>query len=238
MRATKFEFERRFWIISAFFFLGYFLFQTDVGAITAVRHLLAPGILPGTPQAATFNRIMIGIGALLVFLAAALRTWGAAYLRTDVVHDRGQHSEALVADGPFRYVRNPLYFANLPMAVGLGLLASRGGWIFIIATNWFFVYRLIFREEAALRETQGEFYRAYCRAVPRFWPALTPRVPSAGRVPRWGQAFAGETFIWLFGLAELCLALTLDLRLMGVVFAIAFIAHFIVMARVRRANAA
>ncbi|MGH7939350.1 MAG: hypothetical protein ACRD5Z_01245, partial [Bryobacteraceae bacterium] len=60
----------------------------------------------------------------------------------------------------------------------------------------------------------------------------------AGRVPRWGQAFAGETFIWLFGLAELCLALTLNLRLMGIVFVIAFIAHFIVMARVRRANAA
>jgi protein-S-isoprenylcysteine O-methyltransferase Ste14 len=72
-----------------------------------IRHLITPSITRGTPEAETFARIAIGTGALLVFLAAMIRTWGAAYLRTDVVHDTAQHSKALVADGPFRYVRNP-----------------------------------------------------------------------------------------------------------------------------------
>jgi protein-S-isoprenylcysteine O-methyltransferase Ste14 len=53
-------------------------------------------------------------------------------------HDTAQHSEALVADGPFRYTRNPLYLANLPMAAGIGVLASRSGFIFLVLANWFF----------------------------------------------------------------------------------------------------
>src|SRR5205814_333860 len=97
-----------------------------------------------------------GTGALFVFLSAALRTWGTAYLRTEVVHDHAQHSEALVADGPFRYTRNPLYLANLPMATGVGVLASRSGFVFLLLANWIFVYRLIFREEESLLKTQGD----------------------------------------------------------------------------------
>src|SRR6201987_3972866 len=127
---------------------------------------------PGSVDADRFARAAIAIGALLVFLSAALRTWGAAYLQTSVVHDTAQHSEALVADGPFRYVRNPLYLANLPMAAGIGVLASRAGFIFLVLANWIFVYRLIVREEKALQQSQGESYRAYCETVLRFWPSL------------------------------------------------------------------
>ena len=235
VRATKFEFERRFWIIFAIYAAGFSLSNVDhVRAITGLRHLIAPSLPPDSAQAITFARLVIAAGALLVFLAAALRTWAAAYLRTEVVHDTAQHSEALVADGPFRYVRNPLYFANLPMAAGIGVLASRAGWLFLMGVSWLFVYRLIFREEEALRQSQGESFLAYCRAVPRFWPSLTPRLPSGNRAPRWGQAFAGESFVWLFGIAELCLALTLNSRLAIVVFFLGFVAHFPAVPLVRK----
>ena len=181
VRATRFEFEKRFWIICTIFFVGFFLSVFDqVSFIAALRHLIAPSVIPGSAKAEGFARIVILFGSLLVFLAAALRTWGAAYLRTEVVHDTAQHSEALVADGPFRYTRNPLYLANLPMAAGIGVLASRSGFIFLVLANWIFVYRLISREEESLLKTQGESYRAYCRAVPRFWPALKPRGVVAG----------------------------------------------------------
>jgi hypothetical protein len=170
---------------------------------------------------------MFGGGALLVFLAALLRTWATAYLRTEVVHDMSQHSEALVADGPYRYVRNPLYLANLPLIAGVGVLASRLGFFFMVFGMWLFVYRLILREEAGLLQTQGDSYRAYLKAVPRMWPALTPRVPAAGGQPRWGQAIAGEIFIWLFGVAVLCFAITLDFKLMCIVFASSFVVYFV-----------
>jgi protein-S-isoprenylcysteine O-methyltransferase Ste14 len=235
VRATRFEFEKRFWIITAIYCTGFLLSAFDpVAFIVAVRHLIAPSIVPGGPLAITFTRIVIVAGALLVFLGAGLRTWAAAYLRTEVVHDTAQHSEALVAEGPFRYTRNPLYLANLPVAAGIGVLASRSGFIFLVLVNWIFVYRLIFREEESLRKTQGESYRAYCRAVPRFWPAPKPRVPSGNLRPDWGQAFAGESFVWLFGLAELLIAATLNPRIGLVAFLLGFVAHFLITRQVQK----
>ena len=177
---------------------------------------------------------MIAIGALLVFLSAALRTWGAAYLRTEIVHDTAQHSDALVADGPFRYTRNPLYLATLPMAAGIGVLASVSGFIFLVLANWVFVYRLILREEEALRQIQGESYRAYCQTVPRFWPSLRPRVSPGNRRPQWGQALGGESFVWLFGLAELIVAVTLRPLAALIVFPLGFLAHFVITNRIQK----
>jgi len=223
--ATKFEFERRFWIISAIYVAGFTLSALDhVGFITWLRQFV--GIPGSSAQAATFARTLIVIGAALVFAAAALRTWGAAYLRTSIVHDTNQHSEAIVADGPFRYTRNPLYLASLLMATGIGVLASRTGFVFIVLANWIFVYRLIFREEEALLGSQGDRYRSYYKSVPRFWPSLRARLRPSDRSPQWAQAFAGETFVWLFGVAELAIAITLRVRLGLLLFGAGFLAHF------------
>jgi protein-S-isoprenylcysteine O-methyltransferase Ste14 len=235
VRATKFEFEKRFWIISAIFFVAFSLSAIDhTPFIIWLRHLIAPSVARGTPDAQTFARVVIAIGALLVFLAAAIRTWGAAYLRSSVVHDTAQHSDVLVADGPFRYTRNPLYLANLPMAAGIGVLATRTGFFFLVLTNWIFVYRLILREEKSLRETQGESYLAYCRSVPRFWPSLRPRLPAGKNPPHWGQAFGGESFVWIFGIAELLVALTLRPLAALIVFPLAFVAHFTITRRIQQ----
>jgi protein-S-isoprenylcysteine O-methyltransferase Ste14 len=232
MKATRFEFERRFWIIAAIYFISFSLSAIDhAHFLVQLRHWLAP-----STDSAFFTRVALFFGALLVFGAALLRTWGATYLKSDIVHDTQQHSDALLADGPFRYTRNPLYFANLPMAAGIGLLASTWGFVFLVLANWSFVYRLIFREESALRETQGASYQKYLETVPRFWPSLTPRVPSGGATPRWPQAFFGETFIWLFGIAELAIAITLKANVGLIIFGTGFFAHLITNRALLRKN--
>jgi protein-S-isoprenylcysteine O-methyltransferase Ste14 len=235
VRASRFEFEKRFWIISAIYLVGFLLSVfDDTSFIVALRHLIAPSITRGSWDAAAFARIVIVTGALFVFLSAALRTWGTAYLRTEVVHDTAQHSEALVADGPFRYTRNPLYLGNLPMAAGIGVLASRSGFVFLLLANWIFVYRLIFREEEALRQTQRDSYRAYCEAVPRFWLSLRPRVAAGNHRPQWGQAFAGESFVWIFGVAESLVAITLRPLTALIAFPLGFVAHFVITRRIQK----
>ena len=237
--ASKFEFEKRFWIISTIYLAGFLLsFFDNTPFIVALRHFIAPSIPRGSPAASAFAQIVIATGALFIFLSAALRTWGAAYLRTEVVHDTAQHSEALVADGPFRYTRNPLYLANVPMAIGIGVLASRSGFVFLVLANWIFVYRLILREEESLLKRQGESYQAYCRAVPRFWPALRPRVPSGNLRPDWGQAFAGESFVLLFGVAESLIALTLNPSIGIVTFLLGFVAHFLITRQIQKKRSA
>jgi len=120
------------------------------------------------------------------------------------------------------------------MAVGIGVLASRSGFVFLLLANWIFVYRLILREEESLLKTQGELYRVYCRAVPRFWPSLRPRVAAGNHRPQWGQAFAGESFVWVFGAAELLVGMTLRPLTALIAFPLGFVAHFVITRRIQK----
>jgi protein-S-isoprenylcysteine O-methyltransferase Ste14 len=142
---------------------------------------------PGSEQGRWKLQTILGLAALLVAGAAMLRTWATAYLESGVVQDPKLRTEAVVADGPYRYVRNPLYFANVLMALCMGMLASRSGWVPIVLAMTVFQYRLLAREELELLRTQGERYRAYLKSVPRLFPALRPRIDSGDRKPRWKQ---------------------------------------------------
>ena len=157
-----------------------------------------------------FLRLVFALAAAVAAIGIGIRTWGAAYLKSEVVHDLDLHSERLVADGPYRWTRNPLYLGGLVFGAGIGMMASRLGWFALVVLIYFFYLRLIGREEAELRKTQGPNYAAYCERVPRFWPALAPRVAAGGMEPRWLQAFAGESFLWACVAAIAVLAVTLD----------------------------
>jgi hypothetical protein len=57
VRATRFEFEKRFWIICAIYFAGFCLPTFDhTPFIAALRHLIAPGLMPGSAEAERFAR--------------------------------------------------------------------------------------------------------------------------------------------------------------------------------------
>jgi hypothetical protein len=171
-------------------------------------------------------RLLFGFGAFLTILAALLRTWATSFLRTEVVHDASLHSEKLVADGPYRYVRNPLYLGTTLLTLGMGLMASRVGYAIMVIGIILFDLRLIRREEAELTASQGESYQQYLKAVPCLVPSLTPRVaPGAGH-SRWKQAVQGEGFIWGFAAATVVFAITLKLIAFWIALAVAFALYF------------
>jgi protein-S-isoprenylcysteine O-methyltransferase Ste14 len=77
----------------------------------------------------------------------------------------------LVIQGPYRFVRNPMYIgAGVALAgaalfyESLPLLGYTG--LFFLATHLFVVWY----EEPTLRRTFGQEYEAYCRQVRRWWP--------------------------------------------------------------------
>jgi hypothetical protein len=127
----------------------------------------------------------------------------------------------LLADGPYRHVRNPLYLGNIFMAAGIGLMASRIGFLILWLGMTVFVIRLLLREESELLRDQGESYRSYCAAVPRLVPSLTPRVPSAGNAPQWAEGFRAELMYWLLTLAMWFFAITLNIKIFWGIFAVA-----------------
>lgn len=98
-----------------------------------------------------------------------------------VVYAAEVKTDSLVADGPYRLVRNPLYFSNVLMVIGMGTMMSRTGFLVAVVAMLVFCYRLILREETELQVSLGEQYKGYSKVVPRLWPSLWPRIASAGR---------------------------------------------------------
>jgi protein-S-isoprenylcysteine O-methyltransferase Ste14 len=227
MRATQFEFKYRFWIFGLIFFLGFSLYSVDhVNAGEAILHLFVPALDPNSAQGNNWMRLIFGIATLFIAGAAMYRIWATAWLQTEVVHDMRQHSDRIVADGPYRHSRNPLYFANLFLALGCGFMASRLGLLFMVLAMTLFDHRLILREEASLRESQGDEYLRYLAAVPRLFPSLRPRLEPSGVRPRWGQAFLGESMFWMFALGSLFFAITLNMKVAAPLFALSYFVYF------------
>jgi protein-S-isoprenylcysteine O-methyltransferase Ste14 len=118
--------------------------------------------------------LVLASGTLLAIMAWAIRVWGASYLSARVVWNPDARTNALLVDGPFRYLRNPLYLGNALLALGIGTLASPYGFAILIIGHAFALPMLIRFEERGLRERYGAAYDAYARAVPAFIPRLTP----------------------------------------------------------------
>jgi protein-S-isoprenylcysteine O-methyltransferase Ste14 len=244
MRATNFEFRHRFWFICLTYFVGFGCYRfDDLNVAVALVRWMFSASDPHLHSLAARHAIqgLFALSAGIIATSAWIRTWGGAYLRTEVVHDVAVRTERLVADGPYRHLRNPLYLGNLLLAIGFALMASRPGSVVLILGNLLIVLRLIGREEAALAEAQGEPYRAFLAAVPRLWPSLRPRLPAGGLQPRWFQAFLGEVHLWLFALNGLLFAWKLNQHLYYTLLWASAGAYFLmwtVLNRLRRGNSA
>ena len=226
MKATNWEFTNRAMVFGLIFGCTFPLYAVDhMMSAAALANWLAPRLGMDADMVA---RVLLGGAALVLSAAALLRTWASAYLHAAVVYAAEVKTESLVADGPYRRVRNPLYFANVLMGIGMGALMSRTGFVVCVVAMTVFCYRLILREEAELMASQGEAYERYRKAVPQLWPALTARIPSAGRAAKWADGFAAESWYWGFAVAVAAFAITLNVKAFFVIMA-ASIALFWVM---------
>ncbi|TAJ24692.1 MAG: isoprenylcysteine carboxylmethyltransferase family protein [Reyranella sp.] len=84
----------------------------------------------------------------------------------------------LVVTGLYRFVRNPMYVAVVAIILGQAMLL--GDWRLIVygAVLWlgFHVF-VVGYEEPTLERTFGSEYEAFCAAVPRWIPRITPWQP-------------------------------------------------------------
>jgi protein-S-isoprenylcysteine O-methyltransferase Ste14 len=146
----------------------------------------------GVVRFATAIPIVIGTGALIAAPGAVLRIWGTAWLGIATVNHMEMKAGAVMADGPYRYVRNPLYLGSWCMVAAMSFLMPVSGAVFVMAVLTVFLLRLILGEEAFLAGELGEPYRAYLRAVPRLIPRLRATLPSTGGKPHWQLAVLAE----------------------------------------------
>lgn len=118
-----------------------------------------------------------GLTALIVAMAvgstwlvdAASRRLGKQWaLAAQVVE-----GHTLIEDGPYSFVRNPIYLGMFGLLVATGLVKTQWGWL-IIASLLFVVgtWIRISREERLLGEAFGEKFEAYKKRVPTLLPGF------------------------------------------------------------------
>lgn len=196
MRASAIEFRLRMWILVALIVIGFWspwIQALDLGRrFSALAWLALQMSRLGIASFAVATAVVIVLGGLVAALGAVLRVWGTAYLGYGTVQHGSMQCGALMADGPYRYVRNPLYLGGWCMMIALSLTMPPSGALFTVVLTGFFYLRLILAEEVFLTDRLGEAYRQYQGAVPRLIPRLRASLPSAGNQPHWFTALLTE----------------------------------------------
>ena len=102
-------------------------------------------------------------------------------------------SQELAVNGPYRYVRNPMYLTRYLLILGLVLMLDpvRYGWSWLLPVAYslvyiFFMHNRVRREERKLTPLFGASYERYLREVPRFLPGHRPF--PGGRSLYWSPA--------------------------------------------------
>ncbi|MBS1799926.1 MAG: isoprenylcysteine carboxylmethyltransferase family protein [Acidobacteria bacterium] len=199
MKASAFEFRFRYLIHTIVFVLGFatpWNYWLHLDTVRTWQWLAAQLARHGWLGFSVATDAVLVLGIAWALKAAWLRTWGAAYLGAGIVNDASLHGNRIVAAGPYRYMRNPLYWGTFVHALALALLMLPSGALFTVVAIGLFQLRLVGAEEAFLAEKLGEPYRAYCAEVPRFFPSFRPRVQSSTVKPAWGLAALAEIYFW------------------------------------------
>lgn len=206
MKATQFEFRFRVWIAVIIYMLG---FWAPWSSILSRYVDVAPNTTTWLALSTTLARsgwlplsqatvLVTSLAIACVFLGSALRIWGTAYLGNSVVHSGAMHAEQVMASGPYRHTRNPLYLGTWLFSAGIAILMPPSGAVFFLLATFLFYYRLILGEEDYLTRQQGAAYLEYRQRVPRIVPSLRPRLASPGARPHWLQGLLGESFTFAF----------------------------------------
>lgn len=108
--------------------------------------------------------MLLGVPALYLLGNALL-----AFIRAGVNPEPWKEAKAFVADGPYRFTRNPMYLgmalAYAAIAMGFG---SWGALILLPVTLWFITRFVIAREEAYLTAKFTQTYLDYKTKVRRW----------------------------------------------------------------------
>jgi protein-S-isoprenylcysteine O-methyltransferase Ste14 len=105
-------------------------------------------------------------GAAVSLIGLLLRAWAAGHIRKN---------STLASSGPYALTRNPLYLGSF--LLGLGFTIGSGRWQLgiLFALLFLGIYLPVMRvESATMAQLFGDSFQKYSRAVPLFFPRITP----------------------------------------------------------------
>jgi protein-S-isoprenylcysteine O-methyltransferase Ste14 len=112
-------------------------------------------------------------GALLLVASTLFVIWGRLVLGSMWAgKPMVQEGHALRTDGPYRFVRHPIYSGLAGMTLGSAMALGWGELLAILAGVLLMVAWRVWSEERLMMATFGERYREYRRLVPALVPSL------------------------------------------------------------------
>lgn len=118
----------------------------------------------------------LSVGFIIVLVGEFFRLWGVSYAGSETrTTGGGVGGTYLVVSGPFAHVRNPLYFGNMVIYIGIGVMSmALYPYLLIVAALFFYFqyYTIIRDEEQFLENKFGEKYKDYFSKVPRWIPTF------------------------------------------------------------------
>ena len=110
------------------------------------------------------------LGTFIFISGAALFVWAIMTMRRAGTHlETVRPTTTIVAEGPYRFSRNPIYLAMMIGLVGLAI-GFNNGWILVALIAFYLIirYGVVAREEAYLTRKFGDVYRGYQSQVRRW----------------------------------------------------------------------
>lgn len=153
------------------------------GYVAQVVPLLYPAVVVLAPGwgyegrlnwSSRYDRVLQGIGLGLWATGVAVLVWAGRMLGRYMDVDGVAENHELVASGPYRHVRHPVYGSFMAIAVGLGLV-FRSYLLMGVAVAWLAAStRWAAAEETLLASPEGlgDTYRSYSERTGRFLPTL------------------------------------------------------------------
>lgn len=144
------------------------------------------------------------VGAGIVVLGEAVRTWASGYIFK---------GKRLARYGPYAHIRHPLYMGSFLMGLGICVMGMSPIVLALYAVLFAVVYLPIMKsEEERLAETFGADYASYKRDVPLLYPRLTAW-PLRGKPSedfRWASVWRNKEYEAWAGIA--CVTAILGLK--------------------------
>jgi protein-S-isoprenylcysteine O-methyltransferase Ste14 len=128
------------------------------------------------------------IGFVISLIGELIRFWGVSWTGSETRTTGTAGGTFLIINGPFAYVRNPLYIGNILIYVGLGIMSFALFPFLQIAAIVFFswqYYLIVKGEEKYLINRFPDVFKEYLENVPAFFPRLTPYKNSAVKNPQY-----------------------------------------------------
>jgi len=111
------------------------------------------------------------IVAILVIFASLIRMWGGSVLTSRTVMSFRIQDSRLLVSGPYVFVRNPIYFADLIAFTSLSFCLRPIG-LLIPLLIYLHYLQLIKYEEESLKKEFGQIYLDYIDSTPAIYPVL------------------------------------------------------------------